>query len=108
MQLSSLLAAAFVAALSFGALARNADAKPTVGLTLNAYIVTSAGGVEKDIPLERTQPKPGDLIKYVIVAANHGAQPAKHLVTVGRIPAGTAFAASLTSASVAVVQVFAG
>jgi uncharacterized repeat protein (TIGR01451 family) len=74
------------------ALGATADAKPNVVLTLSGVLVErDRNGAETTTAVEKAQLKPGDVVRYVIVASNSGADPARNLVPIAQIPAGTAF-----------------
>jgi uncharacterized repeat protein (TIGR01451 family) len=85
----------FIAMLAGAVLATSslqaALAQPNVALKLNGYVVQHGADGDKLVPVERAQLKPGDVIKYVIVASNAGGEAARNLATVGRVPAGTSF-----------------
>lgn len=86
--------AVFAVALGAGAFAsdaRPAEAKPNVALKMSGYVVQHSGNVEKLAPIEQTEPHPGDVIRYIVVATNQGSDPAKKLVVAARVPDGTAF-----------------
>ena len=71
-----------------------AQAKPNVVLKLSGVVVTrDASGNEKTVPIEQVQPKPGDVIRFTLIAANTGDQAAKNLVPLDRIPSGTSYVA---------------
>jgi len=75
-------------------LGASADAKPSVVLKLSGVLVQrDSNGVEKTSSIENAQLKPGDVVRYVIVASNTGADAARNLTPVGQVPAGTAFQA---------------
>jgi len=76
-----------------------AEAKPSVVLKLSGVLVQhDQNGAERTASIEGAQLKPGDVVRYMIVASNAGADPARNLVPVGQVPAGTAFqAGSVTS-----------
>jgi uncharacterized repeat protein (TIGR01451 family) len=77
-----------------------ADAKPIVVLTLQGALVErDAKGAERLTPLASAVLKPGDLVRYDVVATNSGADPASHLIPVARVPVGTTYEAG--SASIA-------
>jgi len=91
---SALCALAFCGA----ALGAVAEAKPNVVLKLSGVLVErDQSGAERISAVEKAQLKPGDVVRYVIVASNVGADPARNLVPVGQIPAGTAFQAGSAS-----------
>jgi len=76
------------------ALGATADAKPNVVLKLSGVLVErDQNGVEKTTAVEKAQLKPGDVVRYVIVASNAGTDAARNLVPIGQVPAGTAFMA---------------
>ena len=86
--------AVFAVALAAGAFAsdaRPAEAKPNVALKMSGYVVQRSGNVEKLAPIEQTEPHPGDVIRYVVVATNAGSDPANKLVVAARVPQGTSF-----------------
>jgi uncharacterized repeat protein (TIGR01451 family) len=89
---------AFVALL--GPLA--AYAKPIVVLTLQGAVVErDAKGAERSIPLASAVLKPGDLVRYDVVATNSGSDPAAHLIPAARVPVGTTYEAGSASLAAA-------
>jgi uncharacterized repeat protein (TIGR01451 family) len=87
----SALCAIIFCGVALGAIA---DAKPSVALKLSGVLVEhDKNGGEKTSAVETAQLKPGDVVRYVIVASNAGSDPARNLVPVGQVPAGTAFVA---------------
>src|ERR1700692_4717169 len=89
-----------VCALCFcgAALVAVAEAKPNVVLKLSGVLVEhDQNGAERTSAVEKAQLKPGDVVRYVIVASNVGADPARNLVPIGQVPAGTAFQAGAPS-----------
>ncbi len=101
-----LLTSLFVMLLGAPFLGAVADAKPNVVLKLSGVLVQhNSSGAERLTPIEQVEPKPGDLVRYVIVASNGGSDPAHNLIPRGMIPAGTAFlAGSATSKEPARVE----
>jgi uncharacterized repeat protein (TIGR01451 family) len=99
--LQRIIIAACIAALVslFGGSA--AFARPAVSLKLQADLVQHDDkGTEKLVPIvDDAGLKPGDIVRYVIVAANSGSDPATHLVPQGKIPSGTAYEAGSASKS---------
>jgi len=94
-----IVSAMCVAAFCCVALGAVADAKPNVVLKLSGVLVEhDQNGAEKLTSVEKAQLKPGDVVRYVIVASNAGADPARNLVPVGQVPAGTAFVAGSATA----------
>jgi uncharacterized repeat protein (TIGR01451 family) len=92
--ISALCALAFFGA-TLGAVA---EAKPNVVLKLSGVLVErDQNGTERVTAVEKVQLKPGDVVRYVIVASNAGADPARNLVPMGQVPAGTAFQAGSAS-----------
>jgi len=83
--------AAVMAAGTIANSATPADAKPNVALKMSGYVVQYSGKTEKFVPIEQTQPRPGDVVRYVVVATNQGSDPAKKLIVAARVPAGTTF-----------------
>jgi uncharacterized repeat protein (TIGR01451 family) len=79
-----------------------AYAKPIVVLSLQGALVErDAKGAERLIPLANAVLKPGDLVRYDVVATNSGADPAAHLVPAARVPAGTTYEAGSASLAAA-------
>jgi len=75
-----------------------AYAKPVVVLTLQGALVErDAKGAERLTPLASAVLKPGDLVRYDVVATNSSADPAAHLIPVARVPAGTTYEAGSAS-----------
>jgi uncharacterized repeat protein (TIGR01451 family) len=71
-----------------------ASAAQPVVLKLSGAIITKvADGTEKAVPLSDTQVKPGQTIRFEIVATNQGTTPVHNLVPVEKISAGTAYEA---------------
>lgn len=71
-----------------------AAAKTVVTLTLSgAHVQVNGDGTTELVPLEREAARPGERIRWQLTALNAGDQPARGLVAVGRIPAGTRFIA---------------
>lgn len=92
------LISAFVVA--FAALAGAASAKPNVQLKLDGQLVQhDAKGAEKLVPVASAELKPGELVRYDIVATNQGTDPAAKLVPIGKIPSGTVYAAGTASST---------
>ncbi len=90
---------ALLAVLLLASLVSVAQAKPVVTLKLSGVLVEhQANGAEQLVPVEKTALKPGDEIRYVIVATNNGTEAAQNLTPVGRIPAGTAYEPGSASA----------
>ncbi len=76
-------------------------ARPVVTLKLQADLVQlDDKGVEKLVPVvDDSGLKPGDLVRYVIVASNTGTDAATHLVPQGKVPGGTVYEAGSASKS---------
>jgi uncharacterized repeat protein (TIGR01451 family) len=98
----------FLFAFVFGAIVAllgpvGAYAKPVVVLTLQGAVVErDAKGAERLTPLANAVLKPGDLVRYDVVATNSGTDPAAHLIPAARVPDGTTYeagSASLAAAS---------
>jgi uncharacterized repeat protein (TIGR01451 family) len=90
---------ALIAALLLASLVSVAQAKPVVTLKLSGLLVEhQTNGAEQLVPVEKAVLKPGDEVRYVIVASNNGTDSARHLISVGRIPAGTVYEAGSASA----------
>jgi len=67
-------------------------AKPSVTLKLTGSVVTTAAdGHTTSTPVDKTDLKPGDKVRWEIVARNAGDSAAQHLVLVEKIQAGTAY-----------------
>jgi uncharacterized repeat protein (TIGR01451 family) len=67
-------------------------AKPNVTLKLTGSVVTmAADGHTTLTPVEKTELKPGDKVRWDIVARNGGDSAAQRLVLVEKIPTGTAY-----------------
>lgn len=96
-----LTTAFFFAALFAVFSTTGAIARPVVNLKLQADLVTHDDkGVEKLVPVvDSAGLKPGDVVRYIIVAGNSGSDAATHLVPQGKIPAGTAYEAGSASTS---------
>lgn len=91
---------AFLAA--FVVLGSAADAKPNVQITLDGELVQrDAKGVERSTPVSSVALEPGETVRYDIVATNRGVEPAKKLMPVGKIPAGTAYEVGTASSTAA-------
>jgi uncharacterized repeat protein (TIGR01451 family) len=87
-----------VACAVFGAAA--VDAKPLVQLKLQGVLVErDAKGAEKLTPVANVELKPGQTIRYDIVATNAGTDPANKLLPTARVPAGTEYEAGSASIS---------
>jgi uncharacterized repeat protein (TIGR01451 family) len=78
-----------------------AMARPVVNLKLQAALVAHDDkGVEKLVPVvDNSGLKPGDVVRYVIVASNSGSDAATKLIPQGKIPEGTAYQAGSASVS---------
>lgn len=76
-----------------------ASAKPNVVLTLSGVTVhKTASGVEKDVPLDpNVRLKTGEIVRWTIVAANKGSDPALHLTPSDKVPAGTVYVVASAS-----------
>lgn len=75
-----------------------ASARPNVVLKLEGDVVQhDAKGAEQLTPVADAGLKPGETIRYVIVASNAGPDAATSLVPEGRIPDGTAYEAGSAS-----------
>jgi uncharacterized repeat protein (TIGR01451 family) len=82
-----------------------ASAKPAVALTLaGSYVEKNDDGTPRIVPVERERARPGERIRWEIVAKNTGDQAARGFTAVGRIPAGTSFVAGSSSSSGARVE----
>jgi uncharacterized repeat protein (TIGR01451 family) len=93
---------AIVLAAIFAALGTTiASARPNISLKLQAALVQHDDkGVEKLVPVtSETGLKPGDVVRYAIVANNSGPDAATRLVPQGKVPVGTAYDAGSASAS---------
>lgn len=89
---------AFIAA--FAVTGSAAFAKPNVQLKLDGELVQlDAKGAEKLVPVSSVALKPGETIRYDIVASNVGPDAAKTLMPIGKIPAGTAYEPGTASVS---------
>jgi uncharacterized repeat protein (TIGR01451 family) len=85
---------AFVLAVLVAVLGTTAaDARPSVSLKLQADLVTRDDkGAQKLVPVpEGSVLKPGDEVRYIIVATNAGPSAATHLVPQGKIPKSTSY-----------------
>jgi uncharacterized repeat protein (TIGR01451 family) len=81
-----------VAAFVVPSAAMSASVKPPVDLKLTGAVVSKgADGKPVETPIDKEQPKPGDVIKYTIVATNDGKVPAKAFVPADKIPTGTTY-----------------
>jgi len=79
-----------------------AYAKPVVVLTLQGSVVErDAKGAERLTPLASAILKPGDLVRYDVVATNAGTDAAAHLIPAARVPAGTTYEAGSASLAAA-------
>ena len=75
-------------------------AGPNVALKLDGSVVThDAKGAVVLTPLARADLRSGETIRYDIVATNSGDDVARHLVPLGKIPAGTAYEPSTATSS---------
>jgi uncharacterized repeat protein (TIGR01451 family) len=85
---------AFVLAFAVCTIAATSQAwasQPVV-LKLSAAVVTKAAdGTEKATPLSEALVKPGETIRYELLATNQGDRPIRNLVPVERIASGTAY-----------------
>jgi uncharacterized repeat protein (TIGR01451 family) len=92
---------AFVFAAAFAMLGTAAvNAKPIVQLKLQGALVEhDPKGAEKLTPVGDVQLRPGETVRYDIVATNAGADPAVKLMPTGRIPAGTEYEAGTATIS---------
>jgi uncharacterized repeat protein (TIGR01451 family) len=81
-----------------------AEAKPVVQLKLQGAVVErdAAGTGEKLVPLAEAELRPGETIRYDIVATNAGSDSANRLIPTSRVPAGTEYEAGSASLSGAV------
>ncbi len=69
-----------------------AEAKPAVDLHLQGVLVErTAAGVEKTTPVEGVALKPGETVRYTIVATNHGTDAAIGFKPVAKVPTGTVY-----------------
>jgi uncharacterized repeat protein (TIGR01451 family) len=96
------LSFAFVLAAIFAVFGTTvAMARPVVNLKLQADLVAHDDkGVEKLVPVvDDSGLKPGDVVRYIIVASNSGSDAASHLAPQGKIPSGTAYEAGSASTS---------
>ncbi len=94
------LSLAFAFAASFIVLGASANAKPIVVLKLDAELVQKdAKGVETLTPVSGSELKPGETVRYDIVATNVGSDPATKLMPIGKVPNGTAYEAGTATAS---------
>jgi uncharacterized repeat protein (TIGR01451 family) len=80
-----------------------ASARPNVSLQLDGKVIErDAKGAEKLVPVTSdTGFKPGETVRYVIVASNRGSSAALNLMPEGKIPAGTAYEAGTASLAAA-------
>jgi uncharacterized repeat protein (TIGR01451 family) len=79
-----------------------AYAKPVVVLSLQGALVErDAKGAERLTPLANAVLKPGDLVRYDVVATNSGNDSAEHLIPAARVPAGTTYEAGSASLAAA-------
>jgi len=91
---------AFALAASFFVMGASANAKPNVILKLDAELVQKdAKGVEKLTPVSGNELKPGETVRYDIVATNTGTDPAAKLMPVGKVPTGTTYEPGSATAS---------
>ncbi len=75
-------------------------AKPVVDLRLQGVLVErAASGVETTTPVANVALKPGETVRYTIVATNRGSDPALGLRPSAKVPAGTAYEAGSAAAS---------
>ncbi len=91
-----LLSVSVVIASALACIGSIAVAAPAVSLHLAGAIVErGADGATRDIPLTGAERvSPGQTLRYTIVAANKGNEPARALAPVARVPAGTAYVAA--------------
>ena len=91
---------AIALAASFFVLGASANAKPNVTLKLDAELVRKdAKGVETLTPVSGNELKPGETVRYDIVATNQGTAPATKLMPIGKVPNGTSYEAGSATAS---------
>lgn len=101
----SRIAGALALALVFLCSAVAVEARPAVDLRLQGVLVErSADGVEKTTPVADVTLKPGETVRYTILATNHGTDAALGLKPTGKIPAGTAFDAGSAAGAAARVE----
>jgi len=75
-------------------------AKPAVTLKLTGSVVTTTtDGKTQLTPVEKTELRPGDRVRWSIIARNGGDSGAYKLLTVEKIQPGTAYVAGSASAS---------
>lgn len=78
--------------LAVGLTVAPAVAKPMVALNLSGSVVgQGADGKPTLTPLQSTNPKPGDAIRWTVTARNNGDSAAAHLATVEKVPVGTVY-----------------
>ena len=94
------LTTAMLFAALFAIVGTTADAKPIVQLKLQGAIVErDAKGNEKLAPLTDAELKPGQIVRYDVVATNAGSEPASKFVPAARVPAGTEYESGSASVS---------
>ena len=81
------VALAFALALSSLLLPHAAAAAAHITLTQSVAAIDVPSGA----PVAHTRARPGDRLRYTIVAKNDGDRPVTHLMPVAKIPAGEAF-----------------
>ena len=93
---------------AFTALGSVAFARPNVELKLSGAVVAKgANGNPSAIPFTpQTALRPGETVRFNIVATNVGSDPALHLAPIGKIPAGTAYEAGSASSAPSLVVEF--
>jgi uncharacterized repeat protein (TIGR01451 family) len=64
----------------------------------------AADGAEKTTPVADVALKPGETVRYTLVAVNRGTDPALGLKPIGKIPAGTSFEAGSAAGAAARVE----
>jgi uncharacterized repeat protein (TIGR01451 family) len=88
----SRLAAPIICSVLIALAGTAAFAKPTVALKLIGVILEKdANGKPIAVPIESAEPKPGEAIRYTIVASNTSGEIAKKFSSAGRIPNGTQY-----------------
>lgn len=94
------LKATFALLAAFAVTGGAALAKPNVQLKLAGELLQKdAQGAVSFVPMSTTELKPGQIVRFDIVAKNEGSDAATALVPVGKIPTGTAYEAGSASAS---------
>jgi uncharacterized repeat protein (TIGR01451 family) len=89
----TILIAALALALTSAMQPRTAGASAHVALRQSVAAIEVQNGAPAAIPLRR-EARPGDRLRFTIVATNDGDRPVTHLMPAAKIPAGERFVAT--------------